>query len=242
MTGHRVATPEAWLEARRALLAREKEFTRLRDELSQARRDLPWERVTKRYRFDGPDGRESLGDLFDGRSQLIVYHFMFAPDWEIGCKSCSFWADNFNGVIPHLNQRDVSFVAISRAPLAKLQAFARRLGWSFKWLSSDGGDFNYDYQVSFRPEDVEAGRAAYNYEATETEMSDLPGISVFLKDADGTIFHTYSCYARGLDMMNTAYHYLDLAPKGRDEDGLPWSMAWVALHDEYGSEREEARR
>jgi predicted dithiol-disulfide oxidoreductase (DUF899 family) len=160
---------------------------------------------------------------------------MFGPDWEDGCKSCSFWADNFNGIVPHLNQRDVTFVAISRAPLAKLQAFATRLGWSFKWLSSSGSDFNYDYTVSFTPEDLAGGGAIYNYAANKMYMTELPGISVFFKDADGKVFHTYSCYARGLDMLNTAYHYLDLVPKGRDEAGLPHAMAWVRLRDQYGS-------
>jgi predicted dithiol-disulfide oxidoreductase (DUF899 family) len=160
---------------------------------------------------------------------------MFGPDWEAGCKSCSFWADNFNGIVPHLNQRDVTFVAISRAPLPKLQAFAARLGWSFKWLSSSGSDFNYDYNVSFTPEALAGGSAIYNYAANKMNMPELPGISVFFKDAEGKVFHTYSCYARGLDMLNTAYHYLDLVPKGRDEAGLPHAMAWVRLRDQYSS-------
>jgi predicted dithiol-disulfide oxidoreductase (DUF899 family) len=195
---------------------------------------LPWERVEKDYVFEGPEGKESLAQLFEGRSQLVVYHFMFGPEAEVPCKSCSFWADNFNGIVAHLNQRDVTFVAISRAPLPKLQAFAKRLGWSFKWLSSGGSDFNYDYNVAFRPEDVGKGRARYNYRPTETTMSDLPGISVFFRDADGHLFHTYSCYARGLDMLNNAYHYLDLVPKGRDEAGLAHTMAWVKFRDLYG--------
>jgi predicted dithiol-disulfide oxidoreductase (DUF899 family) len=185
--------------------------------------------------FDGPEGKQTLGQLFNDHSQLIVYHFMFGPDWEAGCKSCSLWADNFNGIVPHLNQRDVAFVAISRAPLPKLQAFAARLGWSFKWLSSSGSDFNYDYNVSFTPEGIAGGNAIYNYAINKMNMSDLAGISVFFKDADGNVFHTYSCYARGLDMLNTAYHYLDLVPKGRDEAGLPYTMAWVRLRDQYGS-------
>ena len=235
MTDHQVVTPEAWGAAREQLLAKEKEFTRLRDQLSQARRDLPWVRVTKQYLFDGPEGKQTLGQLFNDHSQLVVYHFMFDPDWEAGCKSCSFWADNFNGIVPHLNQRDVTFVAISRAPLAKLQAFAKRLGWSFKWLLSSGGDFNYDYNVSFTPEELACGSAIYNYTANKMNMTELPGISVFFKDAEGSVFHTYSCYARGIDMLNTAYHYLDLVPKGRDEAGLPHAMAWVRLRDEYGS-------
>jgi len=235
MTDHQVVTPKEWGEARKHLLAKEKEFTRLRDQLSQTRQDLPWVRVTKQYVFDGPGGKQTLGQLFNGHSQLVVYHFMFAPDWEDGCRGCSFWADNFNGIVPHLNQRDVTFVAISRAPLAKLQAFAKRLGWNFKWLSSAGNDFNYDYNVSFTPESLAGGSAIYNYAANKMNMTELPGISVFFKDADGNVFHTYSCYARGLDMLNTAYHYLDLVPKGREEAGLPHAMAWVRLRDEYGS-------
>jgi predicted dithiol-disulfide oxidoreductase (DUF899 family) len=234
MEQHEVVSREVWLAARRHLLAEEKEFTRHRDRLSEQRRALPWERVDKDYVFDGPDGKQSLAQVFDDRSQLVVYHFMFAPEADVPCKSCSFWADNFNGIIAHLNQRDVTFVAISRAPLAKLQAFAERLGWSFKWLSSGGSDFNYDYKVSFRPDDLAGGTASYNYGPTEMEMSDLPGISVFFKDDSGAVFHTYSCYARGLDMMNTAYNYLDLVPKGRDEDGLSFSMAWVNFRDLYG--------
>ena len=160
---------------------------------------------------------------------------MFGPDWEAGCKSCSFWADNFNGIVPHLNQRNVTFVAISRAPLPKLQAFAKRLGWSFKWLSSFRNDFNYDYNVSFKPEELAGGTAIHNYAVNTMNMSDLAGISVFAKDADGSVFHTYSCYARGLDMLNTAYHYLDLVPKGRGEAGLPHTMSWVRLRDQYGT-------
>jgi predicted dithiol-disulfide oxidoreductase (DUF899 family) len=235
MTDHQVVTPEAWVKARKQLLAKEKEFTRIRDELSQARRDLPWVRVTKSYRFDGPEGKQTLSELFDGRSQLIVYHFMFGPDWESGCKSCSFWADNFNGIVPHLNQRGVTFVAISRAPLAKLSAFAGYLGWSFKWLSSFGSDFNFDFNVSFTPEAVARGGTIYNYAANKMNMEELPGISVFFKKPDGEVFHTYSCYARGLDMLNTAYHYLDLVPKGRDEAGLAFPMAWVRLRNQYGN-------
>lgn len=235
MTTHRIVSPEEWNRQRRELLAREKEFTRLRDELSQARRDLPWERVAKAYEFDGPNGKVTLADAFDGRSQLVVYHFMFAPEWENGCKSCSFWADNFNGIVPHLNQRDVTFAAISRAPLSKLQAFAGRLGWSFKWLSSEGSDFNYDYNVSFRPQDRAGGKAVYNYAPLAMDMSDLPGVSVFYKDADGEIYRTYSTYSRGIDMLNTAYNYLDIMPKGRDEASLQYAMAWVKLHDQYAA-------
>jgi predicted dithiol-disulfide oxidoreductase (DUF899 family) len=233
MTTHRVVSGEDWLAARRRLLEKEKAFTRARDELSRERRELPWERVEKNYQFDTDRGRESLADLFAGRSQLIVYHFMFGPDWEAGCKSCSFWADSFNGIIPHLAQRDVTMLAVSRAPLLKLEAFKKRLGWSFRWVSCGDSDFNFDYQASFKPE--QAARAQYNYAPKTNSMSDLVGISVFFRDADGRIYHTYSCYGRGVDMLNTAYHYLDLAPKGRDEDTLPWPQAWVNYRDRYAS-------
>jgi predicted dithiol-disulfide oxidoreductase (DUF899 family) len=235
MTDHQVVSSDEWIEARRRLLAKEKDFLRLRDELSRERRELPWERVAKPYVFDGPADKESLADLFAGRSQLIVYHFMFSPDAESGCKSCSFWADSYNGIIPHLNQRDVSFAAVSRAPLTKLQAFAARLGWSFKWVSSGNNDFNYDYHVSFRPQDVAHGTATYNYVDYKRSTPDLPGFSVFFKDTGGDIFHTYSTYARGLDPMNVAYQLLDLVPKGRDETGLPHAMAWVKFHDQYAT-------
>lgn len=233
MSEHPIVSRDQWVESRRQFLAKEKQFLRLRDELSRERRELPWERVEKSYLFEGPAGKESLTDLFAGRSQLVVYHFMFAPDAEAGCRGCSFWADNFNGIIPHLNQRDVSFVAISRAPQSKLQAFARRMGWSFKWLSGANSDFNYDYQVSFRPEDMERGSAVYNYETHTGSLPDMPGFSVFLRDSTGQVFHTYSTFARGLDPMNVAYQLLDLVPKGRDEAGLSHPMSWVRLHDQY---------
>lgn len=233
MTSHTVVSPDQWTLARRTLLAKEKEFLKLRDQLSQARRDLPWERVESSYVFEGAAGRETLASLFGNHNQLLVYHFMFAPDWEAGCKSCSFWADNFDGVTAHLAQRDVALAAISRAPYAKLKAFAVRMGWQFKWVSSADSDFNYDYRVSFRPEDVEAGRAQYNEAPYAGSMTDLPGLSAFFKDADGGLFHTYSTYGRGLDPINSAYQLLDLVPKGRDEAGLPGTMAWVKLHDLY---------
>ena len=233
MNEHRIVTGNEWTEARRQLLQKEKEFTRARDELSAARRALPWERVEKEYMFETPRGRASLSGLFDGRRQLVVYHFMLGPDWEEGCKSCSFWADNFNGIDVHLRHRDVTLLAVSRAPFAKIEAYRRRMGWTFPWASSYGTDFNFDYRVSFRPEDVAAGKAQYNYALTQTSMSELPGISVFFRDDAGAVFHTYSCYSRGLDMLNGAYHFLDITPKGRDEDGLPQSMAWVRRHDQY---------
>jgi predicted dithiol-disulfide oxidoreductase (DUF899 family) len=232
MANHKVVTDAEWLEARRALLLKEKEFTRLRDELSQSRRALPWERVAKTYQFEGPSGKETLAQLFGGRSQLIIYHFMLGPDWAEGCKSCSFWADNFNGIDIHLAHRDVTLLAVSRAPLAKIEAYKKRMGWNFKWVSSHGSDFNFDYHVSFTPEEIAAGKAFYNFEIRENTMSELPGVSVFCKDNE-ELFHSYSCYARGLDMLNGAYQLLDLVPKGRDEDGLPHTMSWVRRHDEY---------
>jgi predicted dithiol-disulfide oxidoreductase (DUF899 family) len=233
MSTHTVVSPAEWTEARKRLLAKEKEFTRLRDELSRERRKLPWERVDKRYVFHGQDGEETLADLFAGRHQLIIQHFMFDPSWDEACKSCSFWADGYNGLHAHIEQRDVSFVAVSLAPLDKLNAFKRRMGWSFKWVSSLGSDFNRDFQVSETPEEKAKRQAYYNYRIGEPFAPERPGISVFYRDDDGAIFHTYSCYARGLDMMNAAYHYLDLTPKGRDEDALPYPMAWVKLHDRY---------
>jgi predicted dithiol-disulfide oxidoreductase (DUF899 family) len=233
MAEHTIVGNAEWLVARRELLRKEKTFTKARDELSAARRALPWERVAKDYAFETPRGRASLSDLFDGRRQLIVYHFMLGPDWEEGCKSCSFWVDNFNGIDVHLKHRDVTLLAVSQAPLAKIEAYRRRMGWRIAWVSSFGSDFNFDYQVSFRPEDVAAGKAVYNYAPTKTTMSELPGISVFFRDEAGTVFHTYSCYSRGLDMLNGAYHYLDLVPKGRDEAGLPSTMSWLRRHDQY---------
>jgi len=235
MEGHRIVSRDQWIEERKALLAREKEFTRLRDQLSRHRRELPWVRVDKDYVFEGANGKQTLSELFAGRQQLVVYHLMFDPSWEEACSRCSFWADNFNGMLVHLNQRDVTLVAISRAPFEKLAAFQKRMGWNFNWVSSFGNDFNYDYYVSFTPEELEQGEIIYNYAPIKTSMTERPGISVFYKDQAGRIFHTYSCYSSGLDMLNVAYHYLDLTPKGRDEEGLPFPMAWVAYHDAYGA-------
>ena len=233
MESHPVVSHDIWTEARKDLLGKEKEFTRLRDQLSQQRRALPWVRVEKRYMFEGPGGKATLIDLFEARSQLIVYHFMFDPAWEAGCKSCSFWADNFNGIIVHLNHRDASMVAVSLAPYEKLAAYRARMGWSFKWFSSSGNDFNRDYDVSHTPQELAKGEAYYNYTRQKPYASEAPGISVFFKDREGAVFHTYSCYARGLDMLNGAYHYLDLLPKGRDEDSLPFHSSWLRRHDEY---------
>jgi predicted dithiol-disulfide oxidoreductase (DUF899 family) len=232
MTEHKVVTHGEWIAARQRFLAKEKEFTHLRDALSRERRDLPWERIEKTYEFESENGRETLSDLFGKQNQLIVYHFMFDPDREVGCSSCSFWADNFSGIIPHLNQRDVSLVAVSRAPLQKLQAQARRLGWTFKWVSSFGGDFNFDYNVSFSDEALKRGEAFYNHSTQKITRPELPGVSVFLRD-DSQIFHTYSTYGRGIDTLNAAYQYLDIAPKGRDEDALPYLRAWVKQRVAY---------
>jgi predicted dithiol-disulfide oxidoreductase (DUF899 family) len=230
---HAVVSNREWVEARTALLAREKEFARQREQLAQQRRDLPWEAVTKQYTFDGPDGARTLEDLFDGRSQLVVYHFMFDPTWDEGCPSCSYWADNFDGISAHLNARDVTFTAVSRAPLPKIATYKRRMGWGFSWFSSHGSDFNYDFGVSFRPEAVADHTARYNYASAEPGMEDREGISVFVKSEEGDVFHTYSTYARGIDMVNGAYQFLDLVPKGRDEPvGDP--QFWVRRHDEYG--------
>lgn len=236
MTPNRIVSREEWQAARKQLLAKEKEFTRLRDQLSAARRTLPWVKVEKPYAFETPEGRNTLADLFAGRSQLIVYHFMLGPGWGEGCKSCSFVADHIDGAVPHLAQRDVTLLAASRAPLAEIAAFKRRMGWRFAWVSSFGSDFNYDYDVSSHPEDLARGTATYNYEPRDGTMEELPGASVFSRDASGTIFHTYSCYARGLDILVGTYNWLDLAPKGRDEDALPWPMAWVNYHDRYGKD------
>lgn len=228
-----IVSHEDWLAARLELLAQEKEFTRKRDALTRQRMALPWEQVKKTYRFEGTKGALSLVDLFEGRSQLIVYHFMFGPDWQEGCKSCSFWADNFNGIPIHLNHRDVSFVAISRAPLEKIEAYKKRLGWSFPWVSSGGSDFNFDYHASFSAEELAEGRANYNYTAHSNLPSDMVGISVFYRNDEDEVFHTYSCYGRGVEMVNGTYHFLDLVPKGRDEEGLSSPMAWVQRNDQY---------
>jgi predicted dithiol-disulfide oxidoreductase (DUF899 family) len=228
----KVVSEAECLVARRDLLTREKELTRLRDEVSRHRRELPWVKVEKQYVFDGPNGKETLADLFGDRSQLIVYHFMFGPDWEEGCKSCSYLADHFDGASWHLPHRDVAFVAISRAPLPKLEAYKKRMGWRFKWLSSHGNDFNFDYHVSFTKEDEKKNEAYYNYQKGEFMMDELPGLSVFYKNENGDVFHTYSMYARGLDILVGTYNFLDLVPKGRDENSDS-TMDWVRRHDEY---------
>lgn len=229
---NKVVSKEEWLEERKRFLIKEKEFTKLRDQLNEQRSKLPWVKVDKSYLFDGPSGKVSLKDLFGNRSQLIVYHFMFAPDWKAGCSHCSFWADNFDGLDIHLNQRDVSMVAISRAPVEKLLQYQKRMGWSFKWFSSGENDFNYDFFASFTPEEINKKSAYFNYKQQDPSVSDREGVSVFFKDESGSIFHTYSTYARGIDLQNTVYNYLDLTPKGRDEGEK--GSSWVRRHDEYG--------
>jgi predicted dithiol-disulfide oxidoreductase (DUF899 family) len=228
-----VVSSAEWVAARKELLRKEKELTRLRDEISRQRRALPWERVEKKYIFDGPRGKETLSDLFGGRSQLMIYHFMFGPGWKEGCPSCSFLADTFDGAAVHLAHRDVTFMAISRATLPEIEAFKKRMGWQFKWVSSFGSDFNHDYQASFSPQEIVVGKVYYNYEMTDFPSEEGPGASVFYKNQAGEIFHTYSTYARGLDAMVGTYNWLDLAPKGRDEDGLAFTMSWVRHHDKY---------
>ena len=233
MTNHETLSPEAWQKARIALLEQERDLTHRREALAAERRALPWVRVDTDYRFEGASGTVSLGELFDGRSQLAVYHFMFAPDWQAGCKSCSFWADSYNGSLEHLAARDVSLVAVSRAPFAKLNTFRKRMGWKFPWVSSGDGPFNRDFGVFFDEAERSEGRASYNYGKSGFPVADAPGFSVFYKEADGPIFHTYSTYARGLDPVNATYQILDMVPKGRDEKSGGPPMSWVRLHDEY---------
>jgi predicted dithiol-disulfide oxidoreductase (DUF899 family) len=226
--------PQAqWLAARKELLRKEKEFTRLRDELSRQRRELPWEKVEKSYVFDGPKGKETLADLFGERSQLIVYHFMFGRGWKEGCPSCSLYADTMDGAVVHLAHRDTTLLAISRASLAEIEGFRKRMGWRFKWVSSLENDFNSDYRVSFSKDELGQGKVGYNYGTTEFPSEEAPGASVFYKNQAGEIFHTYSTYGRGLDLLIGTYNHLDLVPKGRDEDALPYTMAWVRHHDRY---------
>ncbi len=234
MEPHRIVSREKWTAARKKLLAKEKELTRARDKLSAERRKLPWVKVEKDYVFDTTEGKKTLADLFDGRSQLIVQHFMFGPDWDEGCPGCSFEADHVDAAYMHLRHHDVTYVAVARAPLAKLEAYRKRMGWRFKLVSSAGSDFNYDYHVSFTGDELAQGKVYYNFELTDSEMEDLPGGSVFCKDAAGDIFHTYSSYGRGGEEVLGAYMLLDVTPKGRNESG---PMDWVRRHDEYEKER-----
>ena len=229
----RVVSKEEWLAARKELLAKEKNLTRQKDALSAERRNLPWEKVEKNYIFDGPDGKQTLADLFANRSQLIVYHFMFGPGWKEGCPGCSFVSDHTDGVLTHLANRDVTLVAISRAPYSELEPFKKRMGWNFKWYSSNGDEFNFDYNVSFTQHDIAEKKTYYNYELKNFPEGEAPGVSVFYKDASGTIFHTYSTFGRGCEAFLGTYNFLDLVPKGRDEGQLPRPMAWVRHHDRY---------
>ena len=232
-TVHAVVTEEEWLQARKALLEQEKALTRQRDEVSRKRRELPWVKVEKAYVFDGPKGRVPFADLFAGRSQLIIYHFMLGPDWEEGCKSCSFLADHFDATRIHLAHRDVTFAVVSQAPMPRIAAFQQRMGWQFPWVSAFGNSFQTDYGVHFTKEEL-AGEINYNYGKTRFGAEEAPGLSVFYKNEAGEIFHTYSTYARGLDALVGTYQFLDLVPKGRDEEGLAFTMAWVRHHDRYG--------
>jgi predicted dithiol-disulfide oxidoreductase (DUF899 family) len=228
-----IVSPEKWLSARLELLRKEKEFTKLGDLLAARRRELPWVELTKPYTFDSPGGRVSLADLFEGRSQLLVQHFMFGPGWEEGCKACSFMMDHFNPTVIHLNARDVSFAAISHAPLKEILPFKARMGWAVNWVSSHGTDFNRDFHVSFTEKEIARGSVDYNYTKMDFPKTEAPGISVFARDAKGTVYHTYSTYGRGVDVIMGTYHLLDLVPKGRDEDGLEYSMEWMRHHDRY---------
>jgi predicted dithiol-disulfide oxidoreductase (DUF899 family) len=231
MENRKIVTQDEWLEARKKLLAKEREFTRMQDELNLERRSLPWVKVTKNYGFDGPNGKESLGDLFEGRSQLIIYHFMFGPNDKAGCPHCSLRADGFNGINAHLKHRDVTMIAVSRAPYESLAAYKKRMGWSFKWVSSGNTDFNFDLHVSFTPEEMATGKAFFNYSTQNPGPPEREGHSVFYRDKRGDVFHTYSCYSRGNELFNIHYHYLDVVPKGRDENGR--GPFWVHRHDEY---------
>lgn len=228
-----IVSREEWLNQRRILLAQEKEFSKQRDALSAKRREMPWVAVDTPYRFAGAKGEIPFADLFDGHSQLIVYHFMYGADWDAGCTSCSFWADNFNTLGPHLGARDAGFVAVSSAPYDMLAAYQKRMGWGFNWVSAQHNSFNADFNVGFTQAEIDDGSAVYNYEKSRFPGLEAPGVSVFTRQQNGKIFHSYSTYARGIDMLNGAYHYLDLLPKGRDEQDLPWPMAWLKRRDEY---------
>ena len=230
---HQIVTRNEWLEARKALLLQEKDFSKQRDKLSAARRELPWVAIEDEYIFDTNEGVKTLNELFGKHSQLIIYHFMIGDDWKEGCKSCSFWADNFNGIDVHLAHRDIGFLAISRASLSKINSFKSRMGWDFNWVSSAPSNFNRDFDVSFDPEDIKSGNATYNYRPMTSEMDELAGVSVFTKNSNGDIFHTYSTFSRGLDLLNGAYNYIDLTPKGRNEQDLSYSMEWLRHHDRY---------
>jgi len=236
ITEHRIVSPDRWIPLRKELLRKEKELTQLRDQLNAERRKLPWVRVEENYVFDAPNGKVSLTDLFAGRSQLVIYHFMFGPDWEEGCPSCSFVSDHINGAFAHLAARDVTMVMVSRAPLAKIEAFKKRMGWRFEWVSSYGSNFNAAFHVSFTKSEMAQGKVNYNYTMQEFPSEEAPGISVFYRDASGDVFHTYSTYGRGVEQLVGTYMILDMVPKGRDEDHLGFTMEWVRHHDRYGTD------
>jgi predicted dithiol-disulfide oxidoreductase (DUF899 family) len=240
ISDHKVVSREQWLQARVALLAREKELTRQRDELSRQRRELPWVKVEKEYVFDAPQGKQTLAGLFDGRSQLVTYHFMFGPEWQEGCPSCSFLMEHVDGAVAHLNGRDVTMMMVSRAPLAKIEAFKKRMGWRLPWVSSYGSDFNSDFRVSFTKEQLASGGKQYNYGTIAPYGEETHGLSVFCKDTRGNVFHTYSTYGRGAEPLVGTYAILDLVPKGRDEVGLSFPMAWVRHHDKYEHVRQSS--
>jgi predicted dithiol-disulfide oxidoreductase (DUF899 family) len=236
----KVVSPTAWLVARKKLLVEEKKFSKVRDQLNLQRRKLPWVKVQKEYDFNGPTGKVTLGNLFSGKSQLLTYHFMFGPDWGEGCPHCSFWADHFDSMHFHLGQRDTAFAVVSRAPWKEIEPFQKRMGWQFKWLFSFGTDFNFDFGVSFTPEQRQRGNAIYNYASLEMDIDEREGVSAFCRDQNGDIYHTYSSYERGIDLMNTTYNFLDLTAKGRDENPEA-SQDWVRYHDEYEGASQECR-
>jgi len=233
MVKSKIVSREEWLTSRKELLAKEKELTRQRDSISSLRRQMPWVLVDKPYEFAGSKGKQSLFDLFGDKQQLLIYHFMLGPEWEEGCPSCSFWADNFNGIDIHLAHRDIQFIVVSRAELPEIKAYQQRMGWDFEWVSSFGSDFNFDFQVSFNEEQKELDEIEYNYRKTNYFIDELVGVSVFVKDDQGQVYHSYSTYSRGVDMLNGAYNYIDLTPKGRDETGAAENMGWLKRHDQY---------
>jgi predicted dithiol-disulfide oxidoreductase (DUF899 family) len=237
----KVVPQKEWLVARKNLLLKEKKFSKLRDELNLQRRKLPWVKVDKEYVFDGPNGKAELGDLFDGKTQLITYHFMFGPGWGEGCPHCSFWADHFDSVNTHIGARDTAFAVVSRAALTEIEPFKKRMGWRFKWVSSFGTDFNFDFNVSFTPAQIKSGTAIYNYRKLDMDIDEREGVSAFYRDANGEIYHTYSSYERGIDLMNTTYNFLDLTAKGRDENPDA-SQNWVRYHDQYNQLNKRKKR
>lgn len=234
MKDQKLVSRDEWTQARKALLSEEKAMSRALDQLAAKRRALPWVKIEKTYQFEGPEGRETLADLFGGAKQLVVYHFMFGPDWEQGCPTCSYWADNFDGIDIHLAHRDTAFVVISNTALENIEAYRQRMGWQFKWVSSLGSDFNRDFHVTFTQDEIDAGNAEYNFTRRGFPSTEAPGLSAFVRTADDRIAHAYSCYARGLDIFNGAYQILDLTPLGRHEDDLPYTQAWLRRHDQYG--------